>query len=291
MTRLRRSAASAEQARLGRSAASAEQGSKAGPPLQRHFVTDRLRFGLSIDELVARAAAAARAGVDVIQVRERDLPDRELAALARRIVAAAAGTVTRVLINDRADIAIVAGAAGVHLRGDSAPASRVRAAFAEASAPKASKASGRFLIGRSVHSSRDVDAALADGGADYLLFGTVFPSEGKPAGHRVAGIAALREACARSAVPVIAIGGMNEARVTEVRAAGAAGFAAVGMFMCLTRHRASERRERATRPARLRGEAASARPPELSRRWKGAGEAATEGGCRGVRGAKPLGKD
>jgi thiamine-phosphate pyrophosphorylase len=222
------------------SAASAEQ------PLQRHFVTDRRRFGLSIDDLVARAAAAARAGVDIIQVRERDLPDRELVALARRIVGAAAGTPARVLVNDRADLAIVAGAAGVHLRGDSAPALRVRAmaasaeasaASAEASAPKAPKAPttpGRFVIGRSVHSLAEVDAAIIDGGADYLLFGTVFPSEGKPHGHPVVGLEALRQACARSPVPVLAIGGMNEARIAEVRDAGAAGFAAIGLFMGLT---------------------------------------------------------
>jgi thiamine-phosphate diphosphorylase len=189
----------------------------------RHFVTDRRRFGLSIDELVARAAAAARAGVDVIQVRERDLADRDLVALVRRIVGAAAGTETRVVVNDRVDVAIAAGAAGVHLRGDSPPASRVRA-----------KAPDGFLIGRSVHSLAEVGAAVVDGGADYLLFGTVFPSEGKPDGHPVAGLDALRQACARSPLPVLAIGGMTEARGAEVRAAGAAGFAAVGLFMRLT---------------------------------------------------------
>jgi thiamine-phosphate pyrophosphorylase len=189
----------------------------------RHFVTDRRRFGLSIDELVARAAAAVRAGVDVIQVRERDLPDGQLVALVRRIAGLAAGTSTRVMVNDRADVAIAAGAAGVHLRGDSVPASRLRTTVPEG-----------FLIGRSVHSLADVDAAAADGGCDYLLFGTVFPSAGKPDGHPVAGLDALRAACARSSLPVIAIGGINEENAALVRAAGAAGFAAVGLFMCLT---------------------------------------------------------
>lgn len=193
----------------------------AGPV--RHFVTDRLRFGLSIDELVARAATAVRAGVDVIQVRERDLPDGQLAALVRRIAGLAAGTSTRVMVNDRADVAIAAGAAGVHLRGDSMPASRVRTTVPEG-----------FVIGRSVHSLAEVDAATADGGCDYLLFGTVFPSAGKPDGHPVAGLDALRAACARSSLPVIAIGGINEENAALVRAAGAAGFAAVGLFMCLT---------------------------------------------------------
>jgi len=189
----------------------------------RHFVTDRRRFHLSIDDLVARAANAVRAGVDVIQVRERDLPDGQLAALVRRIAGVAAGTRTRVMVNDRADVAIAARAAGVHLRGDSVPASRVRAAAPEG-----------FVIGRSVHSLADVDAAIADGGCDYLFFGTVFPSAGKREGHPVAGLPALRAACARSPLPVIAIGGINADNAASLGSAGAAGFAAIGLFMCLT---------------------------------------------------------
>jgi thiamine-phosphate pyrophosphorylase len=215
LTRLRHSAASAGQVQ------------------SRHFVTDRLRFGLSIDELVARAAAAVSAAVDVIQIRERDLADGQLAALVRRIAVLTAGTNTRVILNDRADIAIAAGAAGVHLRGDSRPASRV-AAFAEASAARRPAAPGGFVIGRSVHSLAEADAAIVDGGCDYLLFGTVFPSKGKPAGHPVAGLEALAQVCVRSPLPVIAIGGITERNAPLVRDAGAAGFAAVGFFMCLT---------------------------------------------------------
>lgn len=193
----------------------------AGPSL--HFVTDRRRFGLSARELVARCANAVRAGVDVIHVRERDLPDAELAGLVREIVGVTAGTKTRVVVNDRVDVAMVAGAAGVHLRGDSLPASRVRAIVPAG-----------FLIGRSVHTIPEIDAAVAGGGCDYLLFGTVFPSQGKPAGHPVAGLDGLRAACARSPLPIVAIGGINEANMALVRAAGAAGCAAVGLFMCLT---------------------------------------------------------
>ena len=63
------------------------------------------------------------------------------------------------------------------------------------------------------------------------MFGTVFPSSGKPPGHPIAGIDALREACRRSPVPVIAIGGIDEQRLDEIARAGAAGFAAVRMFM------------------------------------------------------------
>ncbi len=193
------------------------------PTGARHFVTDRRRFSLSIDALIARAATAVRDEVDVIQVRERDLPDRDLAALVRRLCGVAAGSATRIVVNDRADVAMAAGAAGVHLRGDSPPASRVRS-FVPVG----------FLIGRSVHSLAEVDAAVADAGCDYLLFGTVFPSDGKPDGHPVAGLERLRQACARSAVPVLAIGGIHQGRTADVLAAGAAGVAAVGWFMGLT---------------------------------------------------------
>jgi len=186
----------------------------------RHFVTDRGRFGLTPDALVERAALAARSGAAVIQVRERDLADRALLDLVRRIVDAVRETDARVLVNDRPDVALASGAAGVHLRGDSPPASRVRAIVPPG-----------FLIGRSVHSLDEIDAAVADGGCDYLVFGTVFPSGGKPEGHPVAGIDALARACARSPLPVIAIGGMTPAREAEVARAGAAGLAAVGWFM------------------------------------------------------------
>lgn len=188
-----------------------------------HCVTDRRRYGLSLDALVQRTIGAADAGADVIQVRERDLPDAPLVTLVRRIIESASGRDVRVIVNDRVDVAIAAGAGGVHLRGDSAPASRVRAI-----------APGGFLIGRSVHSLAGIDAAIADGACDYLLFGTVFPSSGKPDGHPVAGLDALKAACRRSSLPVIAIGGVTRARVPALLDAGAAGFAAVGLFMCLT---------------------------------------------------------
>jgi thiamine-phosphate pyrophosphorylase len=186
----------------------------------RHFVTDRRRFRLSSDDLIARAVRAAGGGVDCIQVRERDLPDVALVQLVREMVRAVAGTTARILVNDRVDIAIAANAGGVHLPADSVPASRVRRI-----APPG------FLIGRSVHSLDDVDRAVADSGCDYLLFGTVFPSHGKPEGHPVAGLDGLRAACARSPLPVIAIGGMTDARAADVASAGAAGLAGVGMFM------------------------------------------------------------
>jgi thiamine-phosphate diphosphorylase len=187
------------------------------PTMQSMLVTDRRRFGLSLEALVERAA---RAGTDAIQVRERDLPDRDLVELVRAMVRATADRRTHVLVNDRADIAIAAGAAGVHLRSDSAAGARVRALLPAG-----------CVLGRSVHSLSDVDAALADASYDYLLFGTVFQSGGKAPDHPVAGLDALAAACRRSAIPVIAIGGLDAARIDAVAKAGAAGFAGVGMFM------------------------------------------------------------
>jgi thiamine-phosphate diphosphorylase len=185
----------------------------------RHFVTDRARFGLTPAALVERAARAPGRGAGVIQVREPDLTDAALLDLVAAIVRTA-GRDAQVLVNDRADVALAAGAAGVHLRGDSPPASRVRAIVPPG-----------FVIGRAVHSLDEIDAAVAGGGCDYLMFGTVFRSAGKPDGHPVAGLDALARACARSPLPVIAIGGITPDREADVARAGAAGLAAVGWFM------------------------------------------------------------
>lgn len=188
--------------------------------LTAHLVSDRRRFGLSVDALVDRLADAARRGLATIQIRERDLCDRDLIALVRRVRDAVAATPVGVIVNDRVDVALASGARGVHLRGDSVPGARVRRIVPEG-----------FLIGQSVHSIAEVDRAVDEGACDYLFFGTVFPSAGKSAGHAVAGVEALREACRRSPIPVMAIGGVDESRLTIVEHAGAAGFAAVGMFM------------------------------------------------------------
>src|SRR5688572_21057384 len=91
------------------------------------MITDRRRFAGAEDALVQRVAAAAAAGVNLVQVRERDLDARDLTRLVARCVSAVQGTRARILVNDRLDVALAAGAHGVHLRGDSLPASRARA--------------------------------------------------------------------------------------------------------------------------------------------------------------------
>jgi thiamine-phosphate pyrophosphorylase len=166
--------------------------------------------------VLAQARHAAEAGVDLIQVRERDLEAAALAALVADIVAATRRTPTRVVVNDRLDVALASGADGVHLRSDS-----VAVAAARQMSPSG------FLIGRSVHRIEDLIGAH---GADYLIAGTVFPSASK-GGGRLLGVDGLREIAHASAAPVLAIGGITVERLDAVAAAGAAGFAAIGFFM------------------------------------------------------------
>lgn len=182
------------------------------------LVTDRSRFGaVWEDEVVARVRAAAEAGVHLVQVRERGLETRDLLRLVTRCRDAVQGTAARVLVNDRLDVALAAGAHGVHLPAGGVPAARVRAVVPPA-----------FLIGRSVHDPREAELAARDGAVDYLIFGTVFPSRSKP-DVTAAGLAWLHAAAAVG-VPVLAIGGMTSARMDEVAASGASGFAAIGLF-------------------------------------------------------------
>jgi len=181
------------------------------------LVSDRRAIGGRA--LVQLVGEAARAGVDLIQIRERDLDDGALVALARAAVAAVHGTSARVIVNDRTDVALAAGAAGVHLRSDSIPPRRARA-----------MAGDGFLVGRSVHDEAEAAAVDAEGGCDYLIFGTVFPSSSKPAGHQAAGLSALSRVCARVSLPVLAIGGLSIARAPDVARVGAAGVAAIQLF-------------------------------------------------------------
>jgi thiamine-phosphate diphosphorylase len=159
---------------------------------------------------------AIDAGIDLIQIRERDLEAAALVSFVRDLTRDAPAT-TRIVVNDRADVAVASGAAGAHLRSDGPSATRLR-----------EWAPAGWLIGRSVHAAEEAAAAQD---ADYLIFGTVFPSGSKPAGAKVAGLEGLRAACGASAQPVLAIGGVTPERVARCRRAGAAGVAAIGAFI------------------------------------------------------------
>lgn len=188
------------------------------------MVTDRRRYEAGSDagnlaQLLAAIRRAARAGIQLVQIRERELTDRMLLAFVKDAIAAVRDTPARVLVNERTDIAVAAGAAGVHLRSTSASAARVRAT-----------APDEFLVGRSIHSREEAESAVREGGCDYLLFGTIYQSTSKPDVHPAAGVDALRTVCAASPLPVLAIGGITLGRAAEVARAGASGIAAISLF-------------------------------------------------------------
>jgi thiazole tautomerase (transcriptional regulator TenI) len=180
------------------------------------LVTDRCRVS-SVGETVHLASTAAACGAGLIQIRAPDLEAGPLLDLVRRVRQATASTPAAVVVNERVDVAIAAGADGVHLRADGMDTARVRAIT-----PRG------CLIGRSVHS---VDEAVAaeSSGVDYLIMGTIYPTRRKP-GRAAAGPEALAEVCRTVNVPVLAIGGVTVDRLGEVARAGAAGIAAIGLF-------------------------------------------------------------
>jgi thiamine-phosphate diphosphorylase len=188
------------------------------------LVTDRKRLAEALQrpladacELVLRQIeAAVAAEVALVQIRERDLEARELVRLVLDAVRIAATSSTRIVVNDRIDIAMVSDAAGVHLRESSIAATDVR------------RLAPSLLVGRSVHSQR---SAADAGPVDYLIAGTCFPTAAKP-GAPTLGMEGLRQVVeAAAARPVLAIGGIVPDAVASVVSAGAAGVAAIGAFI------------------------------------------------------------
>jgi thiamine-phosphate pyrophosphorylase len=173
-------------------------------------ISDRASLGLPIADWL-RALGAS--GVGAVQLREKDLDDRdlyELARLARETLPPA----TRLLVNGRLDVALAAGADGVHLPADGVPAAPLRARFGPG-----------VLIGRSTHTVAEVERAR-DEGVDYVTFGPVWATPGKGA---PVGLAELARAAA-AGLPVYALGGVTLERLGELAAAGAAGAAAIRLF-------------------------------------------------------------
>lgn len=153
-----------------------------------------------------------RDGVDLIQIRERDLPARQLAALTRRVMNLP-NLKTKILVNDRADIAIACGANGVHLRDGSIAASRFRRPG--------------FVISASCHEP-GVAGQFSD--ADYVLLGPIFNPMSKIATTPALGTEAIREFTGRCSVPVLALGGITAHNAAACLTAGAAGIAGITYF-------------------------------------------------------------
>lgn len=185
-------------------------------------MTDRkaLRGDNSLGALIEKIRTAVAAGVDWVQIREKDLQARDLLALARESVAAGAA---RVIVNDRIDVALAAGAAGVHL-GHASVAAREVVQWC-----RAGNAPADFLVGVSCHSlegARDAESA----GASYTYFGPIYETPSKIPFGAPHGVEELAAVCAAVKIPVIAIGGINESNAAECFRAGAAGIAAIRMI-------------------------------------------------------------
>lgn len=161
-------------------------------------------------DAVARAGAALAGGARVVQVRVKDAPAGDVLEIARRVVALARPAGALVLVNDRADLAILAGADGVHLGDEDLPPAEARRLVGP-----------DLLIGRTCRTLAEAEAALAQG-ADHVGFGPIFGTRSKALAIPPRGLAPLREVCARLPAPVVAIGGITAATIGEVAAAGAA---------------------------------------------------------------------
>ena len=180
--------------------------------LIRCYITDRRALGGSTEALLENVALQSRNGVDWIQIREKDLEARELAALVKAAVRAVRES-TKIFVNGRVDVALAAGADGVHLPGDSVETPEWRRIVPAG-----------FLIGVSCHSLLNLTAAQT---ADYAFFSPIFSTPGKGPAK---GLDALREACQLSQIPVLALGGVTEDNAEHCVAAGATGVAAIRMF-------------------------------------------------------------
>jgi len=197
-----------------------------------YYITDRTAF--ASDEptrcrlLLERIAEAASAGVDYIQLREKDLPTRVLESLARDVVARLNRLRTEnrelrtaLLINSRSDVALAAGADGVHLRSDDIRPQEVKQVWAQG------RASTHAVIGISCHTPSEVKQA-DENGASLVVFAPVFEKKDVPASQSV-GLTQVREAC-KAHIPVMALGGVTPENAKQCLEAGAAGIAGIRLF-------------------------------------------------------------
>ena len=174
------------------------------------------RAGSDDVAVVERIAAAVAGGVDMVQLREKDLPGGRLLELANRIGSLAGQAL--LMVNERADVALAAGAAGVQLGEEGLPVSTARQILGP-----------DRLLGRSVHSVEGAVEA-ARHGADLLVVGTMYATRSHP-GAAAVGPTPVREIAKRCNVPMIGIGGINTGNLGEVLQAGACGVAVISSIL------------------------------------------------------------
>lgn len=180
------------------------------------YITDR--HTLEPKPLLPRILAAVKAGIELVQIREKDLETRDLAQLVKGAVDGARGTDSRVVVNDRLDVALALGAAGVHLGIQSMPALAVRACV-----------SRQFVVGASCHSLSEALQAEA-AGADYVLLGPIFSTPTKIGYGPPLGLETVTQVAAQVRIPLLALGGISVARARACRDAGATGIAGISIF-------------------------------------------------------------
>lgn len=179
-----------------------------------YLITDRKLFGDN-DSLIAAVEGALKAGVRAVQLREKDLPTRELLELAYKMRELTAKYSAKLLINDRADIALCINADGVHLGQSGIPAYAAR------------KVAGKdCLIGVSAHSLTEAVTAWKEG-ADFITFGPVYHTPSKLKYGEPVGVMALREVKGKISIPVFGIGGIKRNNIKEIIESGADGIALI----------------------------------------------------------------
>lgn len=181
-----------------------------------YYITDRKSCPIPLIENIRHAIEAS---VDFIQIREKDLSTRELLSLAVQAAALANGHKTRLLVNDRLDIALTARLDGVHLAQSSVGSCLIRGWMS----------SSEFLVGVSTHSIKEIWQA-EDQGASFVTFGPIFHTPSKAQYGEPLGLAALQEAVQEARIPILALGGIDSNNYQDCLAQGVAGIAAIRLF-------------------------------------------------------------